>query len=570
MNSIDWCKQQLHIHRGFAVQFLSILVAAHGVFILAITLLAQLAARHGSHLSDIVIDLPLLVGLSLIYLSTLLRRRKRSAWLVTMLAYTFYLGLNVAESVVNIGTRSSDLGKHAIIRAIILPVVVLGLLLIFEREFVVKSDLQGFRVATRFAVIMLVITLVYGVAGFSLMDQSDFHQEISVTSAAHYTIDQFDLTTAKPLHPYTKRAHLFVDSLSFVSVAAIVYAAISLFQPLRVRLADQSNNRQRLTDLLQKYGGLSEDFFKLWPHDKQYFFDAEERSALAFHVYRGVALCMGDPAGDSRRFGALLNSFQNLCFSHDWLPALIHVEEHHRRLYNRHGFTLQKIGQEAVVDLNHFQEAVARNKYFRHIRNKFDKQSFSCEMLAPPHHPAVLDRLQAISKEWLGRSGRVERGFVMGYYSSTYMQQCRVAVVRDAAGTIQAFMSQVPADFDKREATFDMLRHTAGSPSNINDFLLLYFIAQLHDEGYQQLNLGLCPLVGLDEDDEERRGLIDGVLRFAYANGDRFYSFSGLHRFKAKYEPTWRDRYIAYQGGVRGFSRTTTALMRVMRVKLKN
>ena len=40
----------------------------------------------------------------------------------------------------------------------------------------------------------------------------------------------------------------------------------------------------------------------------------------------------------------------------------------------------------------------------------------------------------------------------------------------------------------------------------------------------------------------------------------RFYSFSGLHRFKQKYEPNWSDRYIAYKKGVRGFTRTVTAL----------
>jgi phosphatidylglycerol lysyltransferase len=141
-------------------------------------------------------------------------------------------------------------------------------------------------------------------------------------------------------------------------------------------------------------------------------------------------------------------------------------------------------------------------------------------------------------------------------------------VVRDAAGTIQAFLNQVPAEFDRTEATYDMLRHTKGSLGNINDFLLLGFLAHLESSGYVRVNLGLCPLVGID-DDEESKNLIDSVLRFAYANGDRFYSFSGLYRFKNKYEPLWRERYIAYQGGVRGFSRTTNALMRVMRVKQK-
>ncbi len=560
-------KQQLQVNRHFAVQFLGVLVASHGLYILAATLLDQIAAHHGSHLSDLQVDIPLLIGLSLLYLSTLLRRRKRTAWLVTVMAYTFYLGLGVAQLLSKL--RLQDIDLHEFIGALLLPLVVLGLLFIFQKEFVVKSDIRGFRFATTFVAIIMTVAFIYGIAGFSLLDHSDFHQEISLPGAAHYTLDQFNLTTKKPLQPHTKRARLFLDSLSFVSAGALIYAAISLFQPLRVKLSDQHAERERLAQLLNQHGGSSEDFFKLWPHDKQYFFDESKHSGLAFRVERGVALCLGGAVGDTKYYGELMHDFSNLCFGNDWLPALIHLEDTNRQLYERHGFTLQKLGEEAILDLDHFKVEVADKKYFRQIRNKFAKLGYTCEILGPPHHQAVLDRFNAITAEWLAQDGRAERGFVMGYYTPGYMQMCRVMVARDAAGTIQAFINLVPAIFDRMEATYDMLRHTTNSPGNINDFLLMGFVEQLMADGYNRLNLGLCPLVGLDETDEEKNRLIDTVLRFAYANGDRFYSFSGLHRFKAKYEPEWRDRYVGYQGGIRGFSRTMTGLMRAMRIKAR-
>jgi phosphatidylglycerol lysyltransferase len=349
-----------------------------------------------------------------------------------------------------------------------------------------------------------------------------------------------------------------------------LYAAISLFQPLRIRLSAQNTERERAAELLRRYGGPSEEFFKLWPHDKQYFFDDSGQSVLAFHVNRGVALCLGDPVGDPERYANLLVSFKNLCFHNDWLPGLVYVADKQRELYEQQGYSLQKLGEEAILDLRHFQKELADTKYFRQIRNKFTKQDFVCELLRPPHHQAVLDRLQAISGEWLAQGGRTERGFVMGYYSDEYMQLCDIMIARDAAGTIQAFVSLVPADFNQREATYDLLRQSKGSLGNVNDFLLMSLIDELAAQGYQRLNLGLCPLVGLDDEtDVERKNLIDGVLQFAYANGDRFYSFSGLHRFKAKYEPEWHDRYLGYQNGVRGFSRTMASLMRAMRVKVK-
>lgn len=139
-------------------------------------------------------------------------------------------------------------------------------------------------------------------------------------------------------------------------------------------------------------------------------------------------------------------------------------------------------------------------------------------------------------------------------------------VLRDAAGTIQAFINQIPS-YDADEANFDLLRHTHESLGNSNDYLLMCFIRHLQEEGaVKRLNLGLCPLAGLDARDDER-SVVDSALRFVYANGDRFYSFSGLHRFKAKYQPEWSSRYVAYRGGIRGFTRTMNALNRAMKVK---
>lgn len=545
-------------------RLLALLVMAHGLLIIGTTLTEQVTLFHHVRISNFVVDLPLLIGMSLVYIGSLLRRRKRTAWTVAILAYTFYVGVSASELTMH-GLHHITLVSVA--RSIVLPLFIVACLFRYRDLFVVRSDIQGFRGAARFAAIIILAALLYGVAGFQLLDKSDFHQEIGVATAVHYTIDQFDLTTARPLHAYTKRADLFSDSLTFVSVASVSYALLALFQPLRGRLTNQANNRQRMLELMQTHGAPSEDFFKLWPHDKQYYFTDSGSAGLAFHVSRGVALCIGDPVGLQHGHALLLQDFNDRCFTNDWLPAFIHVTDAQRELYESQGYSLQKIGEEAVLDLAEFTSVTVKGKYFRQIGNKFSKQDYSYELLSPPHHQAVVDRLKIISDEWLSRGGRAERGFAMGYFTPEYMQQCQLLVARDAAGTIQGFINRVPAPFDTHEATFDLMRHSEQSPGNINDYMLTALIRELQSEGYTRLNLGLCPLVGFSKDDDQVAGLIDTVFKFAYLNGDRFYSFSGLHRFKSKYKPIWSNRYIAYQGGVRGFSRTTSALVRAMRVR---
>ena len=157
-----------------------------------------------------------------------------------------------------------------------------------------------------------------------LMDKTDFHQEIGFISSIHHTVDQFDLTTNTPLRPYTRRARLFMDSLSFVSVTAVVYLLISFFQPVRLRLIDQSQEREKVKLLMDRYSAPSEDFFKLWPHDKHYFFSADKNAALAYRVNRGVALILADPVGNKASFTGLYKQFHEMCWANDWQHLLFY------------------------------------------------------------------------------------------------------------------------------------------------------------------------------------------------------------------------------------------------------
>lgn len=554
------------VRESFGVRLVSLIVGVHGLFIIASTLLLQLAIRHHSKISFYAIDIPLLLGMGLIYLSLFLKRRKRTAWIVTIIAYSFYTGLNL-ENLIKF-LFNGYFPELFIIKVIILPLVILVLLFTKQYLFIVRSDIQGFAMAAKFSVIILFITFIYGVSGFLLLDKVDFHQNISLYGAIHHTIDQFDLTTNHTIHAYTRRGHFFLDSLSFISVGSLIYIVFSLFQPFKAYFSDQSVHRQKVNNLLHKFTSTSEDFFKLWPMDKQYLFNSDYTSALAIKVNHGVALALGDPTGDPETFDALIKEYNNLCFNNDWIPSHIHIDKSYNNIYLSNNYSLQKIGQEAVVNINYFNTEVVNNKYFRHIKNKFNKQHYSFELLSPPHHQAVLDRLQIVSDEWLKLPGRVERGFAMGYFNKEYLNQCQIAVVRDAANTIQAFLNIVPANFDTKQATYDLLRHTKDSLSNINDYLLIYFMVNLQNLKYIELNLGLCPLAGLNEKNIDDN-FITNILRFAYDNGDKLYSFSGLYRFKSKYKPIWQDRFIAYQGGIRGFSKTITALNKAMQIKYK-
>lgn len=547
---------------GLLTKTIGFTVLSYGLAIITTTLIRQLRLRIGHDVDAIIVSLPLLIGISYVYLGNQLLRRKQNAWWTAVALSIITLVLNGLQLIhalrLDVDTQMTRSWARVVV-----PILILVMLLLSRANFRVKSDNLSFRQAMQTSILLLLAAFLYGVGGFMFLSSRDFHQHIHLATAAHQTIDQFGLTT-NPVVAHSRRARLFLDSLPVISISAVAYAVISFFQPLRARFVHRAEHRADAERLLKEHESDIDDFFKLWPHDKLYFFNQDVTAGVAYHVSRGVALVVGDPFGNPRAFTKLLKSFHELCFVNDWLPAYIHVGLRHRKLYERFDYNVQKIGEEAIVDLAAFQ-AEPLSKYFRQIRNRFDRLNYQVELLTPPHTEAVLSRMQAISDEWLKRPGREERGFMLGYFSRPYLQSCTAAVLKNEHGQIEGFMNLIPT-YVNGAANYDLLRCSESAPGNANDFLVLNVIRLLSEQGYTHLNLGLCPLAGLDKEASDA-SLIDSTLRFVYANGDRLYSFSGLQRFKAKYEPSWEARFIAYPGGLRNFTRILTALNRAMKVK---
>jgi len=548
--------------RSVTATVISYIVAIHGFVIILTPVLFVSVAQHTVHFypGRFVFETQLLLALALIYLSVLLQKRKRTAWFVTIAVYTALTITSLAHIVqAQVPEVQIALG---VTRDITIPTLIIGGLVLSRRLFTVRSDIRAFAVSARLSLLVLSAVFLYGVGGFIVLNNRDFHREIAIPEAMHRTVDQFELTTPD-ITVHSPRAHAFMDSLSLLSTAAVGFAFVSLFQPIRGHFTAREADRKHIERLITTYPANSEDFFKLWPHDKAYFFNQQKTAALAYGVRSGIALVVGDPVGDPKAFDALLHDFDIFCYTNDWDPAYIHVVPGNRRLYADHGFSLQKIGEEAIISLDEFMAQTVRKKYYRQIYNKFSKQGYTVSIAQPPHTDAFLTDLQQVSDDWLTLPGRKERTFMMDSFNTAYMQQCRVVILEDAAGTVQGFLNQLPTTYPG-EANFDLLRHSRRALGNANDFILLEWIKHLQQDGYERLNLGLCPLAGLDNTDDTR-SVTNNALRFVYANGDRFYSFNGLRRFKAKYEPRWESRIIAYRGGIRGFTRVLNALNRAMR-----
>lgn len=303
------------------------------------------------------------------------------------------------------------------------------------------------------------------------------------------------------------------------------------------------SDRQKARKLLEIYRGEVDDFFKLWPTDKTYFFSKDGKAFLAYGIRQKSAICMGEPVGSDPSIEPLLREFKQFCQNHGLLMAFVQVTDKYTRSYHELGLHGLLIGADAAINLSTFTSVTMHNKYFRNIVNRFEKHQFVVETHEPPHTRKLIDELQQVSDSWSKLPNRKEWSFLTGRFDNDYLQHVTLHVLRDKNNHAQAFANELPS-YKPGTATIDLMRHRRNALNNSIDYLLIRVMLLKNQEGYTSFNLGLSPLDGKPF----VTNIPDRLLMSAYKISDKFISFHGLHQFKSKYEPIWEPRYIWYQG----------------------
>jgi phosphatidylglycerol lysyltransferase len=325
---------------------------------------------------------------------------------------------------------------------------------------------------------------------------------------------------------------------------------------------DERSGAQLAHKILNTYGGEVDDFFKLWPADKRYFFSSDKKAFIAYGAKYGVAVCMGAPAGSDKSIGLVLAEFKDYCAKQHLKMVFVQTTSRHKDEFLFNGLRSILIGADAVVDLKRFNETTVRSKNFRNIVNRFDKLGYTFEKSSPPHNVALIDELRIVSDSWLTLAHRKEWSFLTGRYDIDYLQQVKLDILRDQDGHVKAFFNELP-NFRHGTATIDLMRHSADALPNSVDYLFTRLMADKQSEGYKSFSLGISPIDGRPF----AVSRADKVLARFYGMTNSFIGFRGLHRFKAKYDPDWEPSYVWYQGHPRNLFHIGFSILSLLRTK---
>jgi phosphatidylglycerol lysyltransferase len=481
-----------------------------------------LQVRYGGRLTAV------LAGFALLLLARALWRRKRVAWLLTLVV--------LAVSVVSQMLKGLNYEEAALAAA-------LALWLLFLRpHFHARSDPPSLWQGMRTLAAALLFTLAYGVAGFYLLDRH-FSVHFGLAAALKQTVIMFAQFYDPGLQPVTRLGRYFADSIYTVSAATLGYALLMLFRPVLVRRLASAVERAEAKAIVQAHGRSALARFTLFD-DKSYYF-TPGGSVLAYVVKGRIALVLADPIGPVGDAAAAIAGFQGYCARNDWQPAFYQTQPDYLEAYRRAGLMAVCIGHEAVVDVASFSLAGRTNKGLRSAVTKLARLDYQAKLDDPPLPDRFLRELRAVSDEWLTTIRGAEMRFSLGGFHDDYIRNSPVMAVRAPGGFVSAFANVVP-EYQRNEITVDLIRHRREVENGTMDFLFAHLIEWAKAHGYTTFNLGLSALAGVGQDADDPA--VEKALHYIYEHIYHFYNFKGLHAFKAKFQPGWSPRYLIYPG----------------------
>ncbi len=489
-----------------------------------------------------------IIGISLLYVASQLARKKRSAFFLALIT----LGLLIIVEMLHFRNPVQLVLYSAVFVSILKD----------RHNYVVKSDPDSAKRASLTALSIILVVMLFSGVLMSKIDTRDFGKDLSVYDT--FNVLGRSLISA-PLPDGIKAehgGHRVVQFLNFAGISSALLIGISLFQPLKLRRPAPLSARREALRIIERYPSSTEDPLKIWPEDKHYFFYQD--SFVAYKVVNGIALVLDGVVGKPSDAGRLRREF--IKYSHDngWEIGIIHAEKSEAEKWECYGLTSVFIGSEAAVDTQEFNTKTAKDKHFRYIRNKAEKDGLSFSLWQPHLTDEQVQKLRTVSNEWLN-GGKREYTFIMGYFDANYIRQTTVGVL-EKDGQVVAYANLLPTTL-KHSASVDHMRSVPNLSQVAMHYLLMQLICELSLSGINEFNLGLAPLSKLE--DRTLENLSEKLLPLVKILGSRYYSFSGLEQFKGKFRPAWEARYITYTGGVTRLPALITALNAATTYKFK-
>jgi phosphatidylglycerol lysyltransferase len=469
----------------------------------------------------------LVAGLFLLVTAAFMLRGLRTAW-------WFALVLSVVSVFGHI-TKGIDYEEATV------ALMVIGSLLTTRKEYYVKSNPKLGSVGLQTAFLSIIAVLLYGVVGFYFLDKEHFQIDFNILQSFRYTLQNFFLFGSRDLIPNDLFARDFINLIRISGFATLTFLVYSLVRPYVFRTIPTEEEKSRSILLTRQYGNSSLDFFKTYS-DKLIFAPPGINAYIAYRISKNFAVVLEDPVSESRDFmKKCIFSFSKFCYENGLKDIYYRVPKKSLSVYYELSRKSLFLGQEGVVDLNAFTLEGGEKKSIRNALNKIKEQGYTAHINTPPLRDGLIQKLKAVSDEWLKLTEKQEIIFSQGMFVEKEIKEQTVITVETREEKILGFLNIIP-DFVKDEGTYDLLRKTADAPNGIMDYMIIELFRYFKSVGIRYVNMGFAPMSGIDDP----HNFPEKSMKFAYEKIRSFSHYKGQREYKEKFNPQWNDKFLIY------------------------
>jgi len=489
----------------------------------AVTGALGLTAMH--HLAQRVIALLLIVA------AWNLRRRKRVAWILSIMLLTASLALSLMTLA----------GLFSLIVLIVKAYALIAL--IVARDYYQRpSERTTVRQAARLALIIMAIVMLNVVVG-----QFWLHVRTGLRVFALHEILAW-LGNAIIGNSAANAIPLYSDFVSWVFWASVAVCLLLILRSATIERIITKEEKDRARDLVKRYGQNPTSYLTL-ESDKHLFFGRDVEGVVAYGIVGDTVVVLGDLICAPTDFIVLLSEFRNFCENVASGCIFMSATDHFIDKYQEFGYQVTKCGEEARFDLATWAMAggaamKGRQKVSRARRLGVTVREYKPLVQRERDVEAAIAR---VSHEWLAGKKSAALGFGVGGNGLDDPADRRYFVAYDAQGTLCAYNVFLPYDGGAGWLV-DVTRRGKEAPTGVTELLVVEGFATFKEEGATSASMGLAPLANLLDDDGS--GTADEkLLNQFYERFNRFYGFKDLQVAKKKYGPSaWFPQYFIYTG----------------------
>ncbi|MCC2163768.1 DUF2156 domain-containing protein [Brotaphodocola catenula] len=469
----------------------------------------------------------------LFFLSFQLKKRKHSAWKITV----FVLILSLLRCMAEL----TESPTHRI------AFVINGLLLIgfcvFRTDFCCPASKRSRQEAMVLFGVSLAGILINAGLGYHYLKLAVQPNGGSVSfwqSLLEGAGMIFGMSVSPVTSPWAQRAEPVIFWFSWgCMLASVLYA-------VRPWLEAPSDGRdiQHARTLLHLYGKNPCSYLTL-EEDKTLYFGKSVDGVIPYGTVDDTVIVNGDPICADENFGTLLAEFREFCQKSAYKLFFLGLTDDYLEEYKKQGFGIVKAGEEARFKLADYEISGKKGAKMRMNINHATKAGITIKeyRIGEQRDPEIEAGLTRVSDEWLSEKKSGLLTFTMGTVGLDNPMDRRYFYAQTEAGKIVAFVVFVPFMAGNGYMA-DVTRHGNDAPGGVMETIIYQAFQAFKEEGIEYGSLGVAPLTGLDE---KSANPIEKLLRFIYDNLNACYGFRDLYRAKEKYSPTeWVPSYYAY------------------------